>query len=103
MGKRLIDENFPGLVKCLWPLCLFLTTLSALGFVEAHSLNLRVIKYQNSVELLRERIEQINIQGSDLSLAKDLTALCVDIGELPPFCPSQGVLTEVASSICAFF
>jgi len=80
MGKRLIDENFPGLVKCLWPLCLFLTTLSALGFVEAHSLNLRVIKYQNSVELLRERIEQINIQGSDLSLAKDLTALCVDIG-----------------------
>jgi len=103
LGKIFIDRNLPGFYKGFWPLSLFLTTLPFLDFIEAFSISRRVSEYKKTLHLLEQSIENLNRQANDLAFTKEVTELCLNITEIPSFCPSVGILTDISSYICNFF
>lgn len=103
LGKTFLEKNLPGFYKGFWPLSLFLTTLAFLDLIEALSINSRISEYQNTLNLLGQRIESLNLKGNVLTFTTDVTGLCLKISEIPSFCPSVGILTEFSSYICNFF
>lgn len=104
IGKEFLKRYFPGPLKGLLPLALFIGTVSLVESVNTLSLLYRIESYLFTLKHFSEQIGQTtNMEWGGASL-KQLQSIEFDfIREVPSECPSKGVLTEYTNWLVNLF
>lgn len=103
IGKSFLNRYLPGPLKGMLPFAFFLFTLILLGWIESHTLLLRVVDYNSSIELINQFIDSAAKKPWGEDFLKELQAAKKSIYHLlPPEYPSRGVLKDFSKSVLTF-
>ena len=103
IGHSFLERYLPGKCKGLFPLVLFISTLSFLNFVEDDTILSRLIEFGDAVDLIYIEIDKIRAASSRPEAAEAVHKVLSMVNDLPyADYPKTGLITDIASYLSVF-